>query len=267
MRHTVLYLQVSLSSPLLTLPPPRYCVCTRERREEEEDRVLLSADCIPLSFVVGLLPFSEGVTWSTDWTLNMTTKKAKNILKHAKGYWGKGKNCYRIAKGRVERAWKHMYVSRKLRKRVMRKAWIVQVNAAFRQYGLAYNSTMFTLRKQRVLLNRKMLAEIARTEPVSFRATVELVFKTEPDLKPKHSYLERATNYGLISTTVNPSEAITQRLEKIVNQPKRIPNDFEQLKEYWIKKAKAGPKKLYLKGKWIDTSSLKLTENDSPSSQ
>jgi large subunit ribosomal protein L20 len=94
----------------------------------------------------------------------------KKIFKLAKGFRGKGKNCYTVAKPRVYKALTYAYRDRKVKKRDMRGLWIQRINAASREYGMSYSHLMFGLAKSDVALNRKMLAELAVTEPQSFQA-------------------------------------------------------------------------------------------------
>lgn len=101
-------------------------------------------------------------------------KRRKRILKLAKGFKGKRHSCYRIAKQRVMKALRNAYIGRKLRKRDFRGLWIVRVSAASRARGLPYSRFMQGLRRAKVKLNRKMLADLAvRSEPV-FDELVEL---------------------------------------------------------------------------------------------
>lgn len=101
--------------------------------------------------------------------------KHKNLLRHAKGFRGRAKNCYRIAVQRVLRSWQHAYVGRKLKKRQFRSLWILQVNAAVREHGMSYSRFMNGAARNNITLNRKVLAELAQTEPFSFMSVVETV--------------------------------------------------------------------------------------------
>jgi large subunit ribosomal protein L20 len=104
--------------------------------------------------------------------------KHKKILRLAKGYRGRGKNCYRTAVARVQRAWRHEYVSRRLLKRDMRRNWQQQINAGSRHLGVSYSRLVHCLPLSGIMLDRKLLAELARTEPYSFKAVVETVKAT-----------------------------------------------------------------------------------------
>jgi large subunit ribosomal protein L20 len=100
--------------------------------------------------------------------------KRKKTLKLSKGYFGKKRNAYRIARQAVERALRFSYRDRRQKKRELRKLWIVRINAASRQNGLSYNRLMGGLRRAGVELNRKVLADIAVHDAEGFAAIVEL---------------------------------------------------------------------------------------------
>jgi len=99
-------------------------------------------------------------------------RRRRKILKLAKGFKGKRRSCYRIAKQSVFKALRHMYVSRKLQKRVMRRLWMTRIGAATRRHDVSYSAFMGGLRKARVELNRKMLADIAFRDPEGFAQVV-----------------------------------------------------------------------------------------------
>ena len=99
-------------------------------------------------------------------------RRRNRLLKWAKGYRGKRSKCHAIANESVQHAWSHMYRSRKVRKRDFRGLWIQRINAAARTLGISYSKLMGKLGKAEVQLNRKMLAEIAISDPVAFQAIV-----------------------------------------------------------------------------------------------
>jgi large subunit ribosomal protein L20 len=98
--------------------------------------------------------------------------KARRLLKHASGFRGKRSSCHAVANEAVQHAWLHMYRSRKVRKRDFRTLWIQRINAAARGLGHSYSKLMGKLGTAGVTLNRKMLAEIAISDPVAFKAIV-----------------------------------------------------------------------------------------------
>ena len=99
------------------------------------------------------------------------------VLKMAKGFRGRGKNCFSIAKQRVERAMLNAYRSRRLKKRDMRALWIQQLSSATRGYGLNYSRLQRGLVIENIVLDRKVLASLASYEPYSF-AAVATIAKT-----------------------------------------------------------------------------------------
>ncbi len=108
-------------------------------------------------------------------TLSPTRRRRhKRILKAASGYWGARSRLYRFAKQAVTRSLAYAYRDRRDRKREFRALWIVRVNAACRQRGLAYNRFINGLAKAGVALNRKMLSEIAIADAPGFDRLVAL---------------------------------------------------------------------------------------------
>lgn len=97
-------------------------------------------------------------------------KRHKKVLKQAKGYYGRAKNCYRVAIEKVEKGMQYAYRDRKRRKRDFRKLWIQRINAAVRENGLVYSSFIDGLNKAGITLDRKVLSDIAITEPAAFAA-------------------------------------------------------------------------------------------------
>ena len=101
----------------------------------------------------------------------------KKVFELAKGYRGRRKNVYRIAKQAVMKAGQYAYRDRRQKKRQFRQLWIARINAASRECGLAYSRFMNGLKKAGVELNRKMLSEMAIHDPASFNALVETAKK------------------------------------------------------------------------------------------
>ncbi len=96
-------------------------------------------------------------------------RRRNRILKAAKGFRGKRNSCHAVANEAVQHAWMHMYRSRKVRKRDFRSLWIQRINAAARGLGQSYSKFIGKLTASGVELNRKMLAEIAISDPVAFK--------------------------------------------------------------------------------------------------
>ena len=101
-------------------------------------------------------------------------RRRNRLLKWAKGFRGKRSSCHAIANEAVQHAWMHMYRSRKVRKRDFRALWIQRINAASRNLGVSYSKLMGKLGSANIQLNRKMLAEIAISDPVAFQAIVAI---------------------------------------------------------------------------------------------
>ena len=97
----------------------------------------------------------------------------KKILALAKGYRGRRKNVYRIAKQAVMRAGQYAYRDRRNRKRVFRNLWIARINAASRGLGLSYSKFMAGLKKAQIEIDRKVLADMAVNDPAAFGSIVE----------------------------------------------------------------------------------------------
>ena len=110
-------------------------------------------------------------------TAIITRKKHKKILKRAKGYYGAKHYRFRMAKQAVMKSGMYAYIGRKDRKSNFRKLWIARINAAARQNGLTYSKLIAGLKKANVVVNRKMLAELAITDPKAFTEIAELAKK------------------------------------------------------------------------------------------
>jgi large subunit ribosomal protein L20 len=101
--------------------------------------------------------------------------KHKKVFKATKGHYGRRRNTIRIAKQSMEKAMQYAYRDRKNKKRTFRALWIQRINAAVRPFGLNYSKFIDGLDKAGVIVDRKVLAEIAVAEPAAFAAIVEKV--------------------------------------------------------------------------------------------
>ena len=110
-------------------------------------------------------------------SVNSSASKArrKRILKQAKGYYGKRKNVYTVAKNVVEKGMTYMFVSRKLKKREYRTLWIARINAAVRAEGMTYSEFINKLNKKGITLDRKVLADLAMNNPETFKSLIDQV--------------------------------------------------------------------------------------------
>ena len=102
-------------------------------------------------------------------------RRRKKILKAAKGYFGRRKNVYTVAKNAVEKAMSYAYRDRKNNKRNFRSLWIQRINAGSRQFGMSYSQFMGKVKANNIELNRKVLADLAMNNPEAFKAIVEKV--------------------------------------------------------------------------------------------
>jgi len=108
-------------------------------------------------------------------TGNVRRRRHKKVLKQTKGYRMTKSRLYRVANQALLRAGNYAYIGRKLRKRDFRKLWIQRINAAVRQEGLNYSKFIHLLDKNKIKLNRKMLAEIAVNDPKTFKTIIDKV--------------------------------------------------------------------------------------------
>ena len=98
----------------------------------------------------------------------------KKIIDAAKGYRGRRKNTFRIANQAVEKAGQYAYIGRKLKKRQYRALWIQRINAAVREHGLNYATFIGGVHKAGIEIDRKMLSDLAVSEPAAFKAIVDM---------------------------------------------------------------------------------------------
>ena len=110
-------------------------------------------------------------------TARTTRARHKKVLKQAKGYFGSKHRLYKSAKEQLMHSGQYTYRDRKQKKREFRKLWITRINAAARMNGLTYSKLIAGLKKANVTINRKMLAEIAVTDPTAFAKIVEMAKK------------------------------------------------------------------------------------------
>ena len=101
--------------------------------------------------------------------------RRRKILKLAKGYFGRRKNVYTVAKNAVEKGLVYAYRDRRQKKRNFRKLWITRINAGARQHGMSYSQFMGAVHKNEIELNRKVLADLAMNHPEAFKAIVDKV--------------------------------------------------------------------------------------------
>ena len=101
--------------------------------------------------------------------------RRKKILKQAKGYFGRRKNVWTVAKNAVEKAMLYAYRDRRIKKRSFRALWIARINAGVRQHGMSYSQFMGKVKANNISLNRKVLADLAMNNPEAFKAIVDKI--------------------------------------------------------------------------------------------
>ena len=101
--------------------------------------------------------------------------RRKKIMKQARGYFGRRKNVWTVAKNAVEKADVYAYTGRKQKKRNFRALWIQRINAAARLHGMSYSKFIGEVAKKDIKLNRKVLADLAMNHPEAFKAVVDTV--------------------------------------------------------------------------------------------
>lgn len=101
--------------------------------------------------------------------------RRKKVMKQAKGYFGRRKNVWTVAKNAVEKAMLYAYRDRRNKKRTFRALWITRINAGARQYGISYSQFMGGMKANGIALNRKVLADLAMNHPEAFKALVDQV--------------------------------------------------------------------------------------------
>jgi large subunit ribosomal protein L20 len=101
-------------------------------------------------------------------------KRRNRVLHEAKGYYGARSRLFKTAREAVERAWRYAYRDRKQRKRVFRSLWITRINAAAREHGLSYSRLIHGLKLAGVEVDRKILAQLAVSDPKAFGELADL---------------------------------------------------------------------------------------------
>ena len=107
----------------------------------------------------------------------MTRKRRNKVMKMAKGYWGSGSKHFHVANEEVMKALTQAYIGRRLKKRDFRSLWITRISAACKANGMNYSTFMHGLKVAGIEINRKMLAEMAISNPAAFTQLVEIAKK------------------------------------------------------------------------------------------
>jgi len=101
--------------------------------------------------------------------------RRKNLMKLAKGYFGRRKNVWTVAKNAIEKGLVYAYAGRKQKKRNFRSLWITRINAGAREHGMSYSVFMGKVHSNNIEINRKVLADLAMNHPDAFKAIVDKV--------------------------------------------------------------------------------------------
>ena len=104
----------------------------------------------------------------------MTRKRSNNLLKRAKGYWGAKSKHFKLANQQVMKSLTYAYTGRRLKKRDFRRLWITRISAACKMNGMNYSTFMHGLKTAGVVIDRKMLAELAVNNEAAFKQLVEM---------------------------------------------------------------------------------------------
>jgi len=147
----------------------------------------------------------------------MTHLGLKKLFRLSKGFRGKSKNCLRVTAPKVDKALQYAYVERKLKKRDMRRNWIISINAAVREHNLPYSRFIYGLTHSNIELDRKILAELGQQEPLSFKAIVDevkLQSQVGREVKVKTNNYPQAVKEGLVVEPGSPLPPLEEVKEK-----------------------------------------------------
>ena len=163
-------------------------------------------------------------------SLNSVASRArrKKILKQAKGYYGRRKNVWTVAKNAVEKAMLYAYRDRRTKKRNFRSLWITRINAGARQHGMSYSQFMGKVKSNNIELNRKVLADLAMNNPEAFKAVVE---------KIKFTSFNKIKNYSFKNK--NSKESVAKnKYQKKINDVKndKIKKSLQELTKVFREK-------------------------------
>lgn len=169
----------------------------------------------------------------------------RRLFKLAKGFYGKGKNCISVALPRVDRALKFAYTERRLKKRTMRKEWIMSINAGVREHGIPYNRFIYGLTNSNIELDRKILSSLCQYEPLSFKALIDEI-KVQTGLgfesrKSSGDSFENAVKEGVI---VMPDQTLPP-LEQVYEDAKGKTLEWRKgFEETFVKTKRPPPEKI-----------------------
>lgn len=177
-------------------------------------------------------------------SVNHVASKArkKKILKLAKGYFGRRKNVWTVAKNAVEKGLTYAYRDRKQKKRNIRSVWIVRINAAVREFDMSYSEFIGKLNAKNITLSRKALADLALNHPEAFKTIVNEVKDATPVSRPDNT--PKARNMAATAPAVEAPKAKTVRkaapkAEVVVEETEKSEAPAAEEGEPVVKKARA----------------------------
>eukprot|EP01016_Furgasonia_blochmanni_P007375 TRINITY_DN1295_c0_g1_i10.p1 TRINITY_DN1295_c0_g1~~TRINITY_DN1295_c0_g1_i10.p1 ORF type:complete len:221 (+),score=49.43 TRINITY_DN1295_c0_g1_i10:76-663(+) len=167
--------------------------------------------------------------------ISMPTWSKKKYFKLAKGFFGKAKNCIRICAPKVEKSLQYAYRDRRVRPRLLRRQWVMSINAAVREHDFNYSRFVWALNHSNIFLNRKILAELAINEPYSFKAVVdEVKIQGRVDQKPQQniSFLDALAKSYIAYGPVKEPEKKEEKVPYfgIRFEDKRTPEELEKIR-------------------------------------
>ncbi len=176
-------------------------------------------------------------------SVNHVASKArrKKVLKMAKGYFGRRKNVWTVAKNAVEKALGYAYRDRKQKKRNIRSIWIVRINAAVREFDMSYSQFIGKCNAAGITLNRKALADLALNHPEAFKAIVMEVKDatpvSRPDNEPRATRLREAAPLVVAKTSKPKAEKAAAQVA--VAEVETVIAETEEVKVPKARKKKA----------------------------
>lgn len=172
-------------------------------------------------------------------SVNHVASKArrKKVLKMAKGYFGRRKNVWTVAKNAVEKGLTYAYRDRKQKKRNVRSVWIVRINAAVREYGMSYSEFIGKLNAKNITLSRKALADLALNHPEAFKAIINEVKDATPVSRPDNAPRAKTAVASVEAAPKKVTKASASKAEVLVET--EVEAIAETTEEAPVKKARA----------------------------
>jgi large subunit ribosomal protein L20 len=175
-------------------------------------------------------------------SVNHVASKArrKKVLKMAKGYFGRRKNVWTVAKNAVEKGLTYAYRDRKQKKRNVRSVWIVRINAAVREYGMSYSEFIGKCNATNITLSRKALADLALNHPEAFKAIINEVKDATPVSRPDNAPRVKNTAAAAVEAPKAKAKAAPKAPKAEVTETPAVDASAEEAP---VKKARASKAK------------------------